>query len=592
MKASAGGRAEPRRPIARLPPELVHQIAAGEVVERPASVVKELVENAIDAGAEEVSVRLAGGGLDRIEVADDGLGIPAGELELAVERHATSKLDPRAGLLAIRTLGFRGEALASIAAVARLRICSRPPGSEVAHGVVLEAGTLTGRFELGRGIGTTVEVEDLFFNTPARRKFLHTAAVEQLEVVRTVEHLYLASPSVTLSLSNESSELANLPRAADLRDAAARVLGPDFLEQSFYLDAELPRQGHLTGYLGRPHLAQGNPRRLYLAVNGRTIDSRPLSQAARFAFQSYIPRARFPVGVLHLSLPPEEVDVNVHPTKREVRFAQESELAERVRLAVRHALVGAPAPLPLPPEARRPHRQPPTPPSPGPSLATSSGVLPLPPSPVQRRLTWDVPPMVLGERPGRPHLQLLGVFDRLYWVAVGPGGFVLIDQHAASERLLFDALLRDGHLGCQTLMEPVLLSLRPSQQAALQAHAKVVREAGFDVEAFGGTSFRLRGVPSYRGQRARADRLPELLDELAAGGRPTSPNTMVERVAASIACHAAIRAGDAVSSEELGRVIDGLYESPQAVYSCPHGRPILFDLPRSRLDHWFLRSGP
>jgi DNA mismatch repair protein MutL len=579
-----------RRPIVRLPEETVHRIAAGEVVERPSSVVKELLENAIDAGAREVTVRLQRGGLARIEVADDGQGIPANELELAVERHATSKLDPEEGLGAIRTLGFRGEALASIASVSRLRLRSRPPDSEVAMGIAVEGGTVRGRFESGRGIGTTVEVEDLFFNTPARRKFLHAPAVEQLEVVRTIEHLYLASPSVTLSLVNESGELANFPGASDLRDAAARVLGSEFLEQSFELNAEMPRAGRLHGFLGRPSLAVGNARRLYLAVNGRTIDSRVLAQATRFAFQSYIPRTRFPVGVLHLELPPEEVDVNVHPTKREVRFVQESELAERVRQAVRQALVGAPAPLPLPPAltSRTGVSAPASPP--GPPAARSSGSRI--PSGIQRPLVEPSGPLVLHDRPGHPRLQLLGSLDRLYWVAVAPRGFVLIDQHAASERLLFDALVREGRLGCQTLMEPVTVDLRPSQQAALQAHAEAVRGAGFDVEAFGGTSFRVRGVPSYRGQRASASRLPELLDELAAGGRPTLPNGPTERIAASIACHAAIRAGDVVSPEELGRVVDALYEGAEAVYSCPHGRPILFDLPRSRIDRWFLRTGP
>lgn len=581
-----------RRPIRRLPEETVHRIAAGEVVERPASVVKELVENAIDAGARSISVRLERGGLARIEVADDGFGIPAGELALAVERHATSKLDPDAGLFAIQTLGFRGEALAAIASVSRLQLRSRPPDAELARGIRVEGGTVRDRFEAGRGIGTTAEVEDLFFNTPARRKFLHSPAVEQLEVVRTVEHLYLASPSVAISLSNETGDLGAFPASSDLRDAAARVLGPEFLEHSFPLRADLPRGGEISGYLGRPTLAIGNARRLYLSVNGRTIDSRALAQAARFAFQTYIPRARFPVGVIHLDLAAEDVDVNVHPTKREVRFLQESELAEDVRQSVRHALVGAPTSRPLPPSvtgagatpfASAVHRS-------GPATLVDRGLPPLPG--VQRRFLEGAVPTVLREHPGHPHLQLLGSFDRLYWVAVAPQGLVLIDQHAVSERLLFDGLMREGKLGCQTLMEPITIELRPSQRAALEAHASAVRDAGFDVEPFGGTAFRVRGVPSYRGQRANASRLPDLLDELAAGGRPTTPSGASERVAASIACHAALRAGDVVSPEELGRAMDALYERAEAVYSCPHGRPILVDLPRARIDRWFLRSGP
>lgn len=592
--ASTQGGSAVRRRIHRLSPETVMRIAAGEVVERPASVVKELVENAVDAGARTVHVRLAKGGLGRIEVADDGGGIPADELELAIERHATSKLDPEEDLAAIRTLGFRGEALASVAAVARLRIQSRPPDAPLATGIVVEGGAVQSRFEAGRDLGTTVDVADLFFNTPARRKFLHAPAVEQLEVVRTVEHLYLASPHVSVSLASEAGELANFPAASDLKDAGARVLGPEFLEQSFRVEVPLPRGGRLHGFLGRPSQAVGNARRLYLAVNGRTVDSRPLAQAVRYAYQSYIPRARFPVGVLHVDLPAEQVDVNVHPTKREVRFVQESELAESVRQAVRHALIGSPAPLPLPPAVTRGTLPPPAPPPFPPTFGGPKSVPPGPsaPSGTQRRLLEPSAPLPLPERPGRERLELLGALDRLYWVAVAPTGFVLIDQHAASERLLFDALLRDGRLGCQRLMEPVTVELRPSQRAALKAHGTAVRDAGYDVEEFGGASYRVLGVPSYRGQRGRAERLVELLDELASGGRPTTPSGLAERTAASIACHAAIRAGDVVTPEELGRVLDALYEGGEAVYSCPHGRPILFDLPRSRIDRWFLRSGP
>ena len=580
-----------RRPIRRLPEEVVHRIAAGEVVERPASVVKELIENAVDAGATRVSVRIERGGLRKVEVADDGGGIPAEELELAIERHATSKLGGDPDLARVNTLGFRGEALASIAAVAKLSLASRSPGSEAAHGIRVEGGHVQGRFETGRAPGTTVEVTDLFFNTPARRKFMHSAAVEQLEVARVAEHLYLAEPSVSLSVLGETGELASFPPAADLRDAASRVLGPEFLEQSFGVEEELPRGGHLRGYLGRPNLAQGSARRLYLAVNGRTIESRPLAQAVRWAYQSYIPRTRFPVGVLHLDLPPEEVDVNVHPTKREVRFARESELVEAVRQGARRALQGAPPSMPLPPAVLRPASSIP-PPRPAPASFPPAPSRPQLPG-LQRRLLTE--PSRAGRAPpapGRPEIELLGALDRLYWIGVRPDGFVLIDQHAASERALFDALLRGGRLGCQALMEPITLTLRPSQQAALEAHRAAVRDAGFDVESFGGNAFRVRGVPSYRGHRARAERLGELLDELASGGRPTTPNGMVERVAASIACHAAIRAGDVIAAEELARVLDTLYSSPEPVYSCPHGRPILFDLPRSRIDRWFLRSGP
>ena len=590
-----------RRPIRRLDPATIERIAAGEVVERPASVVKELVENAIDAGARSIVVRIERGGLDRIVVADDGHGIPPDELELALERHATSKLSPTGPLDRIATLGFRGEALAAIATVSRFRLVSRIDGREAAVGIARPGGGASAPLEEGRTVGTTVEVDDLFYNTPARRKFLHTPAVEQLEVLRAIEHLYLAQPSVAVRLLAEGRELAAFPASSDLGEAAMHVLGPEFREQSFPLAAELAGFGRLTGALGRPNLAAGNGRRLFLAVNGRTVESRPIAQAVRVAYQEYIPRIRFPVGVVHLAVPLDRVDVNVHPTKREVRFARESELAEAIRVAVRTALLGSPELARLPDRASDP-RPPGGPPIGRARGAFAGGDVPPAPAPgaprlppsnavAQRRL-GDAPPLPsLVARRGRPALSLLGTLDRLYWVGVREGGFVLLDQHAASERLLYEALLADGHLARQTLVEPVTLVLTAGQRAALEAHAPRVRDAGFDIDPFGGDRVRVRAVPSYRGHRAHPEGLRDLLNELSGGGRPTLPDGLTQRVAASIACHAAIRAGDVVAPEEMARVLDALYERAPAVYSCPHGRPIIFDLPRAQIDRWFLRSG-
>ncbi len=591
-----------RRPIRRLDPATIQRIAAGEVIERPASVVKELVENAIDAGATTIVVRLEGGGSRRIEVADDGAGIPSSELELALERHATSKLEPDDPLEHIGTLGFRGEALASIAAVSRLRLVSRTPDREEAVGIFTAGSSDARRFEEGRSVGTTVEVADLFFNTPARRKFLRSPAAEQLEAIRTVEHLYLARPTVALRLEADGREVAVYPPARDLREAAAHVLGTEMLDQAFAVDEELAGFGRLKGVLGRPNLAAGTARRLYLGVNGRTVESRPIAQAVRAAYLQYLPRARFPIGAIRLELALDRIDVNVHPTKREVRFARESELGEAIRSAVRRALIASPklarvceGAVRIPPtvESRSPLAPPASGTPPAPRIASgslappSSGGIPV----SQRRLIEPsaIPP--LAARRGRPSITLLGVLDALYWVGTTSDGFVLIDQHAASERLLFEALLADGHLARQTLVEALTISLSPAQRAAWEANRSIVRDAGFEIEPFGGDRFRVSSVPAYRGHRARGEAVRELLDELSTGTRPTQPDGMMERIAASIACHAAIRAGDAVRPDELARVLDALYESAPAVYSCPHGRPILFELPRSRVDRWFLRSG-
>ncbi len=574
-----------RRPIRRLNPATVERIAAGEVVERPASVVKELIENSLDAAATEVTVRIEGGGRTAIEVADNGAGIPPKELELAVERHATSKIAPEGPVEEIDSLGFRGEALAAIGAVARLRLLSRPPDREVAEGIAVSGGAVEGRYSAPRAIGTTVEVADLFFRTPARRKFLKSPAAEQVEVVRTVERLYVARPSVTYRIEADGRTVATLPAAARIEDAAARVLGPGLLRDGIAVAGPVPG-GTVRGVLGRPTTAAATSTGLFLSVNGRTIVSRPMAQAVRAAYADRLPRGRFPVGVLHLELEAPRVDVNVHPTKREVRFARERELLDAVRIRVREALLAAPQVADLSPE-----RGPVGPTRPPDRPAVGSG--PPTAAPVQARLDdLPAPPSLeVAATSGHPALSLIGCYNATYWIAESEDGLVLIDQHAASERVVFEALRRDGALARQALVEPVALELTPAQRETLRAHADDVARAGYEVEPFGPETYRVRSVPSYRGRRARPETLRALLDELSEGGRAVVGAGLEDRVAASIACHAAIRAGDTVEPSEFRRVLRALYELPERAYSCPHGRPILVRFPRARLDRWFLRTG-
>ncbi|HXW66926.1 MAG TPA: DNA mismatch repair endonuclease MutL [Thermoplasmata archaeon] len=574
---SAGG----RRPIRRLEPRTIERIAAGEVVERPASVAKELVENAIDAGAQRVSVRLDGGGLERIVVEDDGEGIPPEELGLAVERHATSKLAPDGPIDAIATLGFRGEALASIASVARVRLLSRPAGEEVGHGIRIEGGEVAGRFQAPRAPGTTVEVADLFYRTPARRKFLKSPAAEQLEIVRTLARVYLARPSVALRVSTGDLELAVYPASVRLTDAAARVLGPEAARGAMALDAPVPG-GRIEGCLGAPASGAATSTGLYLSVNGRAVISRSIPQAVRAAYGDSMPRARFPVGVLAFTIGRDGVDVNVHPTKREVRFARERELLDALRVRVREALIEAPAPSEAPlgrPSPAGRARMPPPP------LTAARSSL------VQARLDVSAgrsePALVAA--PAR--WELLGCVDRLYWVALRDGGLVLVDQHAASERLLFDELRRDGRLARQQLVAPVAVTLTALERATLAAESEAVTAAGFDVEGFGPEAALVRAVPSYRVVRAAAAALAGLLDELADGVSAGVGPGAAERRAATIACHAAIRAGDEIEPATMGAVLAALDAEPGRAGSCPHGRPIFLALPRARLDRWFLRSG-
>ncbi|MCI4324642.1 MAG: DNA mismatch repair endonuclease MutL [Thermoplasmata archaeon] len=584
--------AERGAPIRRLSPEVVHRIAAGEVVERPASVVKELVENALDAGATEVTVALRGGGLEEVEVRDDGAGIRPEELPLAVERYATSKLADAAGLDAIDTLGFRGEALAAIAAVSHLTIVSRVAGEDAAATISVDGGTVGPPGPAGRGVGTTVTVRDLFFNVPARRKFLRGAAAEQLAVGDVVDRMYLARPDVLFTVSAEGRTVRQYPRATGPVDAAARVLGEELLDHAVEV-ADGPSDGlAVAGVVGRPSLHRGTSHGIYLAVNGRVVESKTLAQAVRLAYRDYLPPARFPVAVLHLTLDPLRVDVNVHPTKREVRIARERDVAERLRVAVRRAIregshaVDRDVPDPVSTSPAPPVFEPVEDDRPVAGLSLAAM-----PASRQHTLVAPEPPRSVPGTSRHPSIRLLGpVFD-LYWLGESDGALVLVDQHAASERVVFEALRSGDGLARQELVEPITLRLTARRAEALAAHAGPVDAAGFSVEPFGGDAWRLRSVPSYRGRRARPNAIFELLDELADGARPTLPDGLEERVAASIACHSAVRAGDVIEPAEMGRILSALFALGDAAFACPHGRPVVVQVPRSRLDRWFLRPG-
>jgi DNA mismatch repair protein MutL len=584
-----------------LDPETVAHISAGEVVERPASVVKELIENAIDADASEVRVFLEGGGLDAIEVVDNGVGIPSEELPMALERHATNKIGSAEDLGSVRTLGFRGEALAAIAAVSRLKILSRPQAQEAAHGLSVEGGKILGRLVEGRPPGTSVRAEGLFFNTPARRKFLRSPVSELQAVLRIVERLYLASPSVGLTLMSEGEELARFAPTVDLAEAANRVVGSEIPEAGFFVSAQLAEGIAAEGFLGHPAVSRGNSLGVYFAVNARAIDSKLLAQSVRSAYQDYLPRTRFPVGVLHFRVDPSRVDVNVHPTKREVRIVGEREVADQLRLEIRQRLQSAPEVASVPvqhgPETQEILRSS--------EVYSGSGALGGIPRAPERSMEGLVEPRrrtrqrlligsgarVLSSGPLGPEFSLLGNAFRMYWIGENREGLVLIDQHAASERLLYDQLLRTGRLARQELLSPVRADLTPRQSATLRTHREAIVAAGLEIEGFGKESYRVRAVPVYRGYSPPPGALVELLDELAEGGRPTIPAGSVERRAASIACHSAVRGGDTIPVEAMAKILEDLRRLSESAYACPHGRPIRVLVPRSRLDRWFLREG-
>lgn len=583
-----------RRPIRRLAPEVIERIAAGEVVERPASVVKELVENAFDADSRRVAVAIEGGGIDRIVVEDDGEGILPAELPLAVERHATSKVVRPEDLERIATLGFRGEALAAIAQAGRLTILSRARGESAAAGVRVDGAHVEPLGSSARDLGTTVRVEALFHATPARRKFLRRPQAEAVEVLRTIERLHLSRPSIALTLSVDGRAVGQYPATTDRLEVASQLFGPEFHDRALHLAGDGPDRLRIEGVLARPELSRPSSGSFHLLVAGRPVTSRPLLEAVRVAYREYLPRGRFPIGVVWLQLDPASVDVNVHPQKREVRFAHEREVADALRRATSRLLRAAVSAAEAPGGAWSPSLSGPAPAGPAPR---APGPAPGPPSPairpgVQRRLEEPAAPPSPGAPGPPPALELIGCLDRIYWLARGSGGeLLLIDQHAASERLLFERLRHASRLARQQLVQPVRLTLTPRQAVALEAHAAAVEDAGFTVEPFGGAAYRITSVPAYEGMRARAEALLALLDELAEGGRPTVPDEAADRRRATVACHAAVRAGDAISPEAMSRLLAALRREPGDAYACPHGRPITVRVARERIDLWFGRAG-
>lgn len=604
----------PRRPIRRLDERTIREIAAGEVIERPASVVKELLENALDAHAREVRIQVEEGGLSSIQVADDGDGIPESELALAFERHATSKLSDAQDLPTVRTLGFRGEALASIGAIAKVRLSSRATGDGEAREIRVEGGAEGRPRSAARAQGTTVEVRELFFNTPARRKFLRSAQTEALKITETVESVYLARPEATLRLSSPGRPETVYPAAPSLREATARVFGPQFLTKAFEFSGAAGPGIWAEGVASHPEFSRGTSRGIVLAVDGRWVVSKGVQDAVRYAYREVLPQGRYPVAVVHLTTEPGRVDVNVHPTKREVRFERESELREaltallRARLRDQPRLVERPgAVLAYRPGTIEPLR--------GTAVGDSSEspALGRPVASASATHGLDAflsegpasaashPPVALPESPGspwtvagtsvHPSLRLLGQVGGLYIVAEtrgSPGELVLVDAHAASERVLYERLRAAEPAARQRLLVPLDLELTPRQRTAWEAHASELTRQGFDLEPFGGSAFRLRSVPFFRGHRARPEGVTRLLDELADGGRGAPGDALRERVAKSAACHLAIRAGDELGMAEMARLLGELFACPES-FTCPHGRPIVVALPRSKVDRWFLR---
>ena len=544
--------------IRLLPPQVADAIAAGEVVERPASVVKELIENSLDAGAGRVGVEVRGAGRTLIRVSDDGGGIPAEELGLAFRRHATSKLARIEDLDAIGSLGFRGEALASIAAVSDLEARSNGARIRLRAGEVLEEGVAM------PVPGTVIEVRDLFANTPARLKFLKSPATETAACLKVAHGLALLYPEVRFEVAVDGRTALRTPGRGGIRAAAAALLGEAVAAELLEVEADGVR-----GLASQPGLSRGSRDGILLGVNRRPVASRSLGFAIEECYQGALERGRYPVVVLDLSIPASEVDVNVHPTKREVRFRADGAVFANLQRALRGALSGS-----------RPYQLRPVPAT-APARELRSPVLHEAPAALARA---EPEPAAAAQSPMRPLGQVLAG----YLVAEAPDGVVLVDQHAAHERVLYNrflARLRGAGAPSQPLLLPEVLELAPAQAAAAADHQDRLRSLGFELEDFGPGSVRLLAGPV----ETPAGRLREALEQLLATLADSRSGAWAEEAAASLACHSAVRFGDQLEPAEQRRLLSELETAENSV-TCPHGRPTRLVLDWQELKRHFRRN--
>ena len=567
-------------PIRVLPDALASQIAAGEVVERPASVVKELIENALDAGATQINIRIEGAGQRLIEVSDDGQGIPAEEIWLALQRHATSKISSAEDLVRIRTLGFRGEALAAMASVARLTLISRPHAVKAAARVQADAGHPGKVEELGAPPGTSVRVDDLFYNIPARRKFLKSEATERRQISQLVARYALAYPNIRFSLEIEGRPSLHTSGGGDRREVLAALYDASLARRMIEVDAANEEIG-VTGFISPMDLTRANRSDLTFFVNGRWVQDPALAAAVLQAYHGMLMVGRFPIASLFIQLPLDAVDVNVHPAKAEVRFADRDKVFSAVQRAIRRALL-ANSPLPTLDPVQ-------------PGLAWRP--MPVPQTEqIEQQSEGETPPAVMSapqpSLPGSgvPLLRLVGQVGSAYLVAEGPDGLYLVDQHAAHERVLFERFQSQrSKPASQILLEPVTVELPSAQADLLEGQIPVLQALGFEIEPFGPQTYKVRSIPSLLLGINPEDALRAVVEDFEEDEAPLEKEIQAKLIA-RICKRVAVKAGQFLSVEEQRALLRDL-EACVAPRTCPHGRPTMIHLSIDLLEKQFGRRG-
>jgi DNA mismatch repair protein MutL len=583
-------------PIRELPPHLVNQIAAGEVVERPASVVKELLENSLDAGAAHVEVDVEAGGSRLIRVRDDGVGIPAAELELALARHATSKIESLDDLTRIASLGFRGEALPSIASISRLRLISHHRDSSAAFAIDCEGGELGVSHPAAHPPGTTLEIRDLFFNTPARRRFLRAERTEFEHLRAVVERIALSRFSTALRFSHNRRAVLDLPAAparAAQEERIARIAGEEFLAGALHLDRQAGGM-QLSGWISRPTFSRSQPDLQHFFVNGRAIRDKLVANAVRLAYRDVLYHGRYPGYVLYLEMGPERIDVNAHPAKLEVRFRDPGAVHDFIRRSVEAAVTatspGQAAGVPAAPALAT-----------GTSLAGHAASF-LARSPAVVRdvvaayASLKPPPADAAPGSGPADLPPLGhavaQLHGVYILAQTRKGLAIVDAHAAHERVTYEQMKRQARqdqIPSQPLLVPVTARVTPAEAERLDHHRPVLEKLGLAIDPAGPDSVAIRSLPSVLHGVDAVALLRDILADLAEHGHTRRVEDVMDAALSTAACHASVRANRALSVPEMNALLRAM-EATDRADQCSHGRPTWTELSLQELDHLFMRG--
>ena len=586
--------------IELMPDDLADQIAAGEVVERPASAVKELVENSIDAGAKRIVVELEDGGLTLIRVTDDGSGMTPEDARLCVRRHATSKVKVKADLDAITTLGFRGEALPSIASVSQFSLLTKPHGVLGGTRVRVDGGKLEEVASAGAPPGTEIAIRNLFYNTPARLKFLKTRATETRHVVETVQRSAMANPSVGFRLEHNGRRVLDLPPVETQADRIFGLFGQKESEGLYPLDPAEQDGVVCEGFFGKPTLSRRTTSGIWTFVNGRFVRDKTVHGAVRVAYQGMVDKGRHPVVVLFLTVPPTSVDVNVHPAKTEVRFHQSDAVFRSVRRAIANSLAAAPwvpgggssgepwRPEPKAPGSEWTGHQPPTSDQPRLPVRTYALYSSDATSPAPDRLHR---PTSEGAAGYFESLHYIGHFRGTYLLASDGEGLVVVDQHAAHERITYEELRtswRDRRYQAQPLLVPHILALNSLRAAMLRDNLEFFGRLGFEIEPFGDNDFAIKVGPAVLKTARHEALIVDALDELAESGQSGRIDEAIDAVLIRMACHKSIRAGDTLTIDEVYRLYRDL-DRVDFGANCPHGRPVYFSMSLEELETRFDR---